>query len=393
MSWASGGASAGLVGHRDRLPVVGHDRVLAARHREGGQRLGLGHQHLVARPGGNRQRAARAAVEVERALRRARRRRRDLLLDRLQRRPPPRRLSSSSGSISSSATASDDLVGVLARPQRRDRDQLAVERAQLGQRHLARLHLEHLVHALGGGGVVLAQRLLEALSGARSSNSRNVSRRRERSGSRAITCAKSTSTSTSRTAVASCLEMRAFSACSVRFCLRLAPEIESMLASTPSRSPHSWSSCEAVLSPIPGTPGMLSEVSPLRPDEVGHQLGRDAVAVDHGLAVVDLRVGDAAAGGHDAHARLDQLEQVAVAGHHHHVDALPRAPGRRAWRSRRRPRSPAPSRSRSRTRRPAGACAATARRAGRAARGGRPCTPRRPRRGPTCRRPRPPASA
>ena len=47
--------------------------------------------------------------------------------------------------------------------------------------------------------------------------------------------------------------------------LRLAPEILSMLARTPSRSPYSCSSCAAVLSPMPGTPGMLSEVSPFRP--------------------------------------------------------------------------------------------------------------------------------
>ena len=33
----------------------------------------------------------------------------------------------------------------------------------------------------------------------------------------------------------------------------------------------------------------------LEADEVGHQLGRDAVAVDHAVAVVDPRVGDAAA--------------------------------------------------------------------------------------------------
>ena len=100
-----------------------------------------------------------------------------------------------------------------------------------------------------------------------------------------------------------------------------------MLPSTPSRSPCSWSSCDAVFSPMPGTPGMLSEVSPFSPHEVGDQLGRDAVAVDHGVAVVHLRLGDPAARGHHPHARLDQLEQVAVAGHDHHVDSPSRAPG------------------------------------------------------------------
>ena len=45
--------------------------------------------------------------------------------------------------------------------------------------------------------------------------------------------------------------------------------------------------------------------------EVGDQLGGDPVAVDHRLAVIDLRLGDAAAGGHDLHqARLvDELER------------------------------------------------------------------------------------
>ena len=66
-------------------------------------------------------------------------------------------------------------------------------------------------------------------------------------------------------AVASFFEMRASSAWLVRFSLRLAPEILSMLASTPSRSPYSLSSWAAVLSPMPGTPGMLSEVSPFSP--------------------------------------------------------------------------------------------------------------------------------
>ena len=93
--------------------------------------------------------------------------------------------------------------------------------------------------------------------------------------------ARSSSTGTSRTIVASCLESRASSACSVRFCLRLAPEMSSTWASTPSRSPKRCSSSAAVLSPMPGTPGMLSEVSPLRPMKSGIELGRDAVALDH----------------------------------------------------------------------------------------------------------------
>ena len=59
----------------------------------------------------------------------------------------------------------------------------------------------------------------------------------------------------------------------------------------------------------------------LEADEVGDQLGRDAVALDHALAVVDLRVGDAARGGHDPHAVVDHLVGVAVAADDHHGDA------------------------------------------------------------------------
>src|SRR5207302_587834 len=56
--------------------------------------------------------------------------------------------------------------------------------------------------------------------------------------------------------------------------------------------------------------------------EVGDELGRDAVALDHRFAVIDLGLGDAAARGHHAYAVLDQLEAVAVAGNDHHLDAL-----------------------------------------------------------------------
>ena len=65
--------------------------------------------------------------------------------------------------------------------------------------------------------------------------------------------------------MASCFDTRASSAWFTRFSLRLAPEILSTFASTSSSVPNSWSNWAAVLSPIPGTPGMLSEVSPFRP--------------------------------------------------------------------------------------------------------------------------------
>ena len=158
-------------------------------------------------------------------------------------------------------------------------------------------------------------------SGSRSSHSRNVWRRSARSGRRVTSASRSRSTGTSKTIVASCLETRASSAWLVRFSLRLAPEISSTLASTVSRSPKRWRSSAAVLSPMPGTPGMLSRGVALEADEVGDQLGRDAVALDHALAVVDLRVGNAPRGGHDPHAVVDHLVGVAVAADDHHRDA------------------------------------------------------------------------
>ena len=59
--------------------------------------------------------------------------------------------------------------------------------------------------------------------------------------------------------------MRASSACSSRFCLRFGPLMSSMWSSTSSSEPCVRISSLAVFSPIPGTPGMLSEVSPLSP--------------------------------------------------------------------------------------------------------------------------------
>ena len=47
----------------------------------------------------------------------------------------------------------------------------------------------------------------------------------------------------------------------------------SMWARTPSRSPYSVSNLQAVFSPIPGTPGILSDLSPTRPLKSGSLLG------------------------------------------------------------------------------------------------------------------------
>ena len=68
----------------------------------------------------------------------------------------------------------------------------------------------------------------------------------------------------------------------------------------------------------------------LEPDEVGDELGRDPVALDHPVAVIDLRVGDPARRGHHPDPVADQLVDVAVAGDDHHRDPCRRGiPGHR----------------------------------------------------------------
>ena len=131
----------------------------------------------------------------------------------------------------------------------------------------------------------------------------------------------------------------------------------------------------------------------LQPDEVGDQLRRHAVALDHALAVVDARVGDATRGGHDPDAAVvGELVGVPVAGHDHHVDALLAWPARRGLRSRRRPRSPRRASCGSRTTPPAAPGAATARAGDPGAAFAPPCRARSEPRGRTCPRPRPRSS-
>ncbi len=78
----------------------------------------------------------------------------------------------------------------------------------------------------------------------------------------------------------------------------------------------------------PGDAGDVVRGVALQPDQVGDELGRDPVALDHAVAVVDLRVGDPAGGRHHPHPVADQLVDVAVAGDDHHRDLrLARAPG------------------------------------------------------------------
>ena len=73
--------------------------------------------------------------------------------------------------------------------------------------------------------------------------------------------------------VARSFESRAWSACS-RTAFPRAGESSSAWAITSSSEPYCAISCPAVLSPMPGIPGMLSEVSPLRPMKSGTWSGR-----------------------------------------------------------------------------------------------------------------------
>ena len=89
--------------------------------------------------------------------------------------------------------------------------------------------------------------------------------------------------------------MRASSACSIRFCLRLAPEILSTCVEHPLEVAEPLQQVGGGLVADAGDAGDVVAGVALEADEVRDQLGRDAVAVDHALAVVDLRVGDPAA--------------------------------------------------------------------------------------------------
>ena len=195
----------------------------------------------------------------------------------------------------------------------------------------------------------------------------------------------SRSSGMSRLAVASCLEIRASSACSVRFCLRLAPLISSTDVEHLLERPEALQQLGGGLVADPGDARDVVARVALEADEVGDQLRRDPVALDHALAVVDARVGDPAGGGHDPDAVVDELVGVAVAGDDHHrrpAAPRPRGRARRSRRSRRRPRSPRPAGCGTRTRRPAAPGAATAREQVGPSWCAAPCTRRRPPCGP-----------
>ena len=70
----------------------------------------------------------------------------------------------------------------------------------------------------------------------------------------------------------------------------------------------------------PGDAGDVVGGVAFEADQVGDQLGRDAVALDHPVAVVDLGLGDPARGRHHPDPVADQLVDVAIAGDDHHRD-------------------------------------------------------------------------
>ena len=114
-----------------------------------------------------------------------------------------------------------------------------------------------------------------AAAGRAARSSRNTSRRRERSGSRVgllreVEVDRDVADRSSPAAWRCARPRRGRS----RFSLRLAPEIWSTLRQHRPRGRRTAAAAAtAVLSPMPGTPGMLSDVSPLSPKKSGTSSG------------------------------------------------------------------------------------------------------------------------
>ena len=104
-------------------------------------------------------------------------------------------------------------------------------------------------------------RRTRSMSFVNSISSRNGINKAGSSG-RTFSSSISSSRGTSVRSDTSSLEMRACSANSMRFSRRLFCLISLARSSSVSRSPYSPISCAAVFTPIPGTPGTLSEESP-----------------------------------------------------------------------------------------------------------------------------------
>ena len=240
----------------ERLGVVGDDRALAG----GGDELG-GVVDLARRARARRRRRRRSASAPRAGSARPRR-------------SPARRATSASGSPPSMSTSG-------GRPSA-DRDRLGVVAARAAGSPRRRPRLERLLEA--------AQRVAQLPLAERS---RAGPARSGRAGDLGLEVEVDGDVAHDRGELlgerARRRRARSGSPCAWRRRSRR------RCASTVSRSPKRCSSSDAVLSPMPGTPGMLSRRVALEADEVGDQLGRDAVAVDDALAVVDLRVRDARA--------------------------------------------------------------------------------------------------
>ena len=222
-------------------------------------------------------------------------------------------------------------------------------------------------------------------SGSRSSKRVNTSRSRERSGVRSAISVTSTPASIPRWSVARLLrDARQVGVLAQVLAPLLARDLVDVLEHLLERPVLLQQLGGGLVADAGDARDVVRGVA-LQPDEVGHELGRDAVALDHALAVVDAGVGDPARGGHDPHAAVRRRAGRRRGRRSRSSPGCPPPwPARPGSRSRRRPRSPRRARSRSRTPRPAARGAATARAAGRGAACARPCRARIPARGPTC---------
>ncbi len=110
-------------------------------------------------------------------------------------------------------------------------------------------------------------------SSPRNSNRRKISLSSERSGGWRTNVAESTPSSRSRRIVASSFDAAACSAFSA-IAFERAGDSSPACSTTSSSEPYCEMSCPAVLSPIPGMPGMLSLVSPFSPMKSGIWSGR-----------------------------------------------------------------------------------------------------------------------
>ena len=137
------------------------------------------------------------------------------------------------------------------------------------------------------------------------------------SGARTAVSASSTSTGTWVSRMTSALDSRAWSANVMRLSRRLSCLISEARASSVSRSPNSLISSAAVFTPMPGTPGTLSDESPIKACTSITLDGRHAETLDH-FGLADRLVLHGVV--HDD-AGLHELHQVLVGRHDGHLGA------------------------------------------------------------------------